>query len=218
MRKIIALVISLCFILGFAGCSPKKTSTAPIVFVFCKINSSDGNETYSLFINEDGEYFTVGPEGTYTDREFNGLSDVPSYNKSGVSTGMIYTGLSEYKVEGELYTADEINELKLLLEQIPPDAPYEMITMPEYEYSDFPDVQHISVTARREGMEYDSLCLLSLYNQDGGERRKFPNTYIGDCVNDANSIKIVSSILERVPLKDIEREYFRNYPDNMDEG
>ena len=218
MRKISALVLILCLAMCFTGCSSKKKSTAPVLFVFSKTNYSDGNATYSLFINEDGEYFTVGPSGTYTLSEFDSLSDVPSFEKSGVVNGTIYTELSEYKVEGELFTADEINELKDLLEQIPSDAPYETITMPEYEYTDFPSHQTILITAHVEGEEYDSLWLLSLFNLDGGERPKAPNTYIGDCINDENGMKIAGRILERVPLKDIEREYYSKYPDYLDAG
>lgn len=215
-RPVISIIMFFCLVLCFSGCAQKKKSTAPVLFVFSKTNYSDANDSYSLFINEDGEYFTVGPGGTYTISEFNGLSDVPSFEKSGVADGMIYTELSEYKVEGELFTADEIRELKDLLGQIPADAPWETITMPEYEYTDFPAHQTILITAHVEGEENDALWLLSLFNLDGGERPKAPNTYIGDCVNDANGMKIACRILERVPLKDIEREYFSKYPDNLD--
>ena len=206
----------LCLVLCFAGCSskaPKKKSTAPIMFVFCKICHSYRPSSFSLFINEDGEYFTVGSKGTYLESEFNKLSDVPSFEKPQVSNGTLYTELSEYEVEGQLFNADEVKELTGLLEKIPSDPPCASISMPKYDSRVLPEKQTILLTAKTDGS--DPRWLLSLFNTDGGERRKFPNTYIGDCINDENSMKIVSRIMEKVPLKDAEKEYFSVYPDYL---
>ena len=217
-RKLLSLLMALCLTICFAGCSPKKTSTAPIMFVFSKMDYSDANATFSLFINEDGEYFAVAPEGTYTSMEFKQLYDGPSYNKSLVSTGMMITELSEYKVEGTLFTPEEMAELKALLEQIPEDAEWDFISMPQYDYADFPDTQMVVLYGRDEAAEGNSRHLFGLSNEEGGELRKAPDSFIGYCVDDEGSMKIVDKILGKMPLKDKELDYYGSYREYLDIG
>ena len=104
-RKLLSLRMALCLTICFAGCSPKKTSTAPIMFVFSKMDYSDANATFSLFINE-----------------------------------------------------------------------------------------------------------------EGGELRKAPDSFIGYCVDDEGSMKIVDKILGKMPLKDKELDYYGSYRDYLDIG
>jgi hypothetical protein len=215
IKKRIAIILIVCLTLGFAGCSSKKKSTSPIVFVVHRY-SEDSHSTFSMFVNSDGEYFTVGPYGTYTTSEFNKFSDVPSFQKSGVSTGMIIVPLSEYEVEGVLFSQDELAELNGLLSQVSVDTTWNTVRMPEYAYEDFPYTQGIEVYAYVEGAEDNSLCLLSLSNREGGEVPKDPNTFIGYCADDESSMKIVAKLLNKAPLKDKEREYFISYPDCLD--
>lgn len=218
MKKPILIFLLVSF-MALAGCSAQKQkSTSPILLVFDKTCTTDGNASFSLLINENGEYFTVGPNCTYTLSEFGKLSDVPSYMKSGVASSMYFVDLKEYEVEGELFTAEEMKEIRALLGAIPADVLEKSVSMPEYDMADFAEKQVVTIHVRSEGREGDSLRLLALSNrEEGGERPFNPNTFIGDFVDDENSTKLIDMLLEKVPLKDLERDYYLSYPEYVDE-
>ena len=219
MKKYMLILLLVFSVLLVGGCSSKKqTSNAPIVLAFCKTCHTDGNDSFTLFVNENGEYFTVGPNRTYTTSEFCEMPDVPSFNKNGVATGMIFVDLTEYEVEGELFTTEEMKEIMALVDAIPADVSEKSVSMPEYDMAAFPEKQVVTIHVRSEGREGDSLRLFALSNrEEGGERPFNPNTFIGDFVDDENSTKLIDMLLEKVPLKDLERDYYLSYPEYVDE-
>lgn len=219
MKKYMLLFLMIfAFLFSGACSSQKQTSTAPIVLVFTKACYTDGNASFSLFVNENGEYFTVGPNCTYTEHGFSKLNDVPAFEKSGVASGMIFTDISEYEVEGELFTSDEMKKIMKLKDSIPADVFEETVSMPEYNTADFYETQIVTINVRSEGREGDSLRLFALSNsEEGGERPFNPNTFIGDFVDDENSAKLIDMLLEKAPLKDLERDYYLSYPEYVDE-
>lgn len=217
MKKRI-LISLLVFTMLLGGCSAsKQKSTAPIELAFCKTCHTDGNESFSLFVNENGEYFTVGPNRTYTSAEFCKMLDIPSFEKIGVESGIMFVDLPEYEVEGELFTPDEMKEIMKLKDSIPSNVSEETVSMPEYNTADFYETQIVTINVRSEGREGDSLRIFAMSNLEGGERPKKPNTFIGDFVNDENSRQLIDMILEKVPIKDVERDYYLDYPDHIDE-
>lgn len=220
MKKIAALLSLICLLPFAGGCSAlrdKAHSNAPIIIITCRDFSNTPEKRVSTFINESGEYFTVGQEKcTYTFEEFSELVGASKTEAIDYVFGRKMPDI-EYEIEGSILSSDEVKTCKAKMQQLSSDMKNDNLVLPEYDENDFEADQNITINIKMpDGVSIpnsDNTFVRSLYlsNPSNGEVAHPKNTFVGSCLVDEAANEINLLVLGHLELDETEKNYFSDY-------